>query len=245
MAATWAATMRTGATMNCLEFRRIVGAEPHAATPDVVAHAAECPECARYQREMQRMDTLIHRALNVPPRIGAGVLHAGAGASAAVVRRPSRRVQWSLAASVMFAVLLGSIWLGYPRQTLAEQIVGHVEHEAASMVRTDTAVDRAQLDEVLARSGVRLKDIGRVSYAMSCQLRGHRVPHLVVQTVAGPVTVLLLPEEGSVAAPQRFEEDGYSGVIVPAPRGAIAVLGNGAPVADVSAAVLAAVEYIR
>jgi hypothetical protein len=232
--------------MNCLEFRRIVGAEPHAATPDVVAHAAQCPECARHQHEMQEMDALVHRALNVQPRVGATVkLDAPAGPTpVAPRRRPSRRLQWSLAASVMLAVLVGSVWLGYPRASLAEQIIGHVEHEADSMVRTDAAVDGAHLQEILARSGVRLKGVGRVSYAMSCNFRGHHVPHLVVQTAAGPVTVLLLPEERSISAQQSFDEDGYAGVIVPAPRGGIAVLGRGAPVAEVATTVLESIEYI-
>lgn len=233
--------------MNCLEFRRIVGAEPHASTPDVVAHAAECPQCAQYQREMQQMDVLIHSALNVQPRLGGAAepAHVSSPAAAPSQQRARRRLQWSLAASVMLAVFLGSLWLAYPRQTLAEQIVVHVQHEASSMVRTDAAVDRAALDDVLARSGVRLRDIGRVSYAMSCTFRGRQVPHLVVQTESGPVTVLLLPEERSVRAAQKFEEGGFAGVILPAPRGAIAVLGEGAPVKDVAATVLAAVEYIN
>jgi hypothetical protein len=231
--------------MNCLEFRRTVGAEPHASTPDVVAHAAECPQCARYQREMQQMDGLIHRALNVQPRFGGEVEpQVASPAAAPSQQRARRRLQWSLAASVMLAVFLGSLWLAYPRTTLAEQVVVHVEHEANSMVRTDAAVDRAALQDVLARSGVRLRDIGRVSYAMSCAFRGHQVPHLVVQTAGGPITVLLLPEERSVSTPQKFSEGGYAGVILPAPRGAIAVLGEGAPVADVAATVLASVEYI-
>jgi Protein of unknown function (DUF3379) len=112
------------------------------------------------------------------------------------------------------------------------------------MVRTPASVDRADLQEILARSGVRLKDIGRVSYAMSCTFRGHRVPHLVVQTQTGPVTVLLLPEERSITEPQALDEGGYAGVILPAPRGGIAVLGTGAPIAEVAAAVLGAIEYI-
>jgi hypothetical protein len=234
-------------TMNCLEFRRIVGAEPHASTPEIVAHAAQCAQCARYQREMQQMDTLIHRALNVQPRPGGEVESPQVAPAAAVPsqRRARRRLKWSLAASVMLAVFFGSLWLAYPRPTLAEQIVVHVEHEANSMVRTDATVDRDALQDVLVRSGVRLRDIGPVSYAMSCTFRGHHVPHLVVQTAGGPVTVLLLPEERAVSAPQKFVEGGYAGVILPAPRGAIAVLSEGAPVAAVAATVLESVEYIN
>src|SRR5262245_35377108 len=97
-------------TMNCLEFRRIVGAEPHASTPDVVAHAAECAQCARYQREMQQMDGLIHRALSVQPRFGgeAAAPQVASPATAPSQQRARRRMQWSLAASVMLAVFLGS-----------------------------------------------------------------------------------------------------------------------------------------
>ena len=39
---------------------------------------------------------------------------------------------------------------------------------------------------------------GLVSYANSCVFRGHHVPHLVVQTEAGPVTVMVLVHESGV-----------------------------------------------
>jgi hypothetical protein len=49
------------------------------------------------------------------------------------------------------------------------------------------------------------------------------VPHLVVQEDSGPITVLLLPSE-TVAQEVRFSDRGYSGVILPAAHGSIAVL---------------------
>ncbi len=51
--------------MNCEEFRTIVGAEPNTTRPDVLAHAQQHAECARYREEMQAMDRLIYRALAV------------------------------------------------------------------------------------------------------------------------------------------------------------------------------------
>ena len=70
-----------------------------------------------------------------------------------------------------------------------------------------------------------------MSYAQSCQFRGHTVPHLVVQTAMGPVTVMVLPHD-SVAKTVRFDEEGYRGVIVPvAGHGSLAVLARG-PDAD-------------
>lgn len=225
--------------MNCLEFRRIVGAQPDLATPEIEAHTAQCPACARHRQELQQMDLLIHRALKIDTQINAAAPPQRAVA-------PERPVQWRLAASVLAAVLTGLLlWVANPRETLAEQIVAHAQEEASAMVRTAQTVDPETVAGILALSAVRMKpDAVAVSYAQSCPFRGHRVPHLVVQTDAGPVTVLLLAQEKSISKPQTFNEGGYQGAIVPAPRGVLAVLGRGAPVEEIAARVLAAVEYI-
>jgi hypothetical protein len=101
----------------------------------------------------------------------------------------------------------------------------------------------------LAESHVRLKaNAGLVSYANSCLFRGHQVPHLVVQTDAGPVTVMVLTHE-SARTSMRFDEHGYRGMIMPIPgHGSIAVLERG-PTADmntmerVAAKVLGAIDW--
>jgi hypothetical protein len=50
------------------------------------------------------------------------------------------------------------------------------------------------------------------------------VPHLVVQTPSGPVTVMVLVHQ-AVRTSMRFDEQGYRGTIVPVPgHGSIAVL---------------------
>lgn len=218
--------------MNCLEFRRIVGADPNASTPELTAHEAQCPACARYRQQMQEMDRLIHRALAVDT---------DAPSRPMVQRR--RTMQWGLAASALLAVVAGFLWIGYPRETLAEQVVQHMLHEPHSLQASEP-VSEQTLNEVLAQSRVRLKPgVGPVTYASSCPFRGHQVPHFVVQTAAGPVTVLLLREERHIAKPQSFKEGGFVGVIMPAPHGVLAVLGQNAPVAEVARKVLAAVEY--
>jgi len=66
----------------------------------------------------------------------------------------------------------------------------------------------------------------KVMYAHSCLFRGHVVPHLVVSTPQGPVTVMVLPHE-SVKHRMSFQEDGMSGVITPAPHGSLAVIMQG------------------
>ena len=63
------------------------------------------------------------------------------------------------------------------------------------------------------------------------------MPHLVVQTSHGPVTVMVLVHV-RVAKPKEFDESGYRGTIVPVPNhGSLAVLmrAPGATIANVDA----------
>jgi hypothetical protein len=102
---------------------------------------------------------------------------------------------------------------------------------------------------VLGRAHVQLKTgAPLVSYAQSCWFRGRFVPHLVVQTGHGPITVMVLTHE-RVGGREIVDEGGSRGVILPAERGALAVLARdkadgGADVEAVAATVNAAVRYL-
>jgi hypothetical protein len=221
--------------MNCSDFRRAVGAQPGLETPELTEHAATCPACARYRDEMRKMDALLIRALRID-------------VSSFAVRTSMRRfaTHWRLAASVALAAVLGALlWIARPEPSLAEQVVAHAEGEAFAIVRTSERAAPADLEAAFAGSGVKLRpDAMHVSYAVSCFFRGHYVPHLVVQTARGPVTVLVLRHESAVPGkPQRFDEDGFSGVILPAPQGALAVLGREASAGKAVAEVLNGLEY--
>jgi hypothetical protein len=65
-----------------------------------------------------------------------------------------------------------------------------------------------------------------VTFAARCLFDGHVVPHLVVRTPGGPVTVLMLRHR-TIGKPVRIEEQGYVGVVLPAPRDSIAIVGQG------------------
>jgi hypothetical protein len=134
-----------------------------------------------------------------------------------------------MAASVLIAVIAaGSLWLGGAHSSLAADVVAHMAGEPQAWARTDVPVPAAELSLVLDAAHIHLRaGAGTVSYAQSCLFRGHRVPHLVVQTGKGPVTVMVLVHE-SVSNPVPFDEGGYRGVIVPVPgHGSLAVLAQG------------------
>lgn len=69
------------------------------------------------------------------------------------------------------------------------------------------------------------------------------MPHLVVQTEAGPVAVMVLADETVQRGSDRFDEGGYRGVVIAAPRGALVVLGQDGDVSSVAATVLNALDY--
>jgi len=227
--------------VNCLDVRRTLGAEPGRRTPELDAHLAECAACASFAAEMARLEALLQRALEVPVP--------APGARPAALARPGRGPRWfALAASIIgVAVLAAALWSFYPREALATALVGHMTHEPDSWRRTDVPVAPGALAYVLHRSGVALApDAPLVSYANSCWFRGWFVPHLVVQTAAGPMTVMVLPHE-RVATPTLVDEGGYRVLIVPAARGSLAVLTQGpvdaARIREVVARVAAAVSF--
>ena len=229
--------------IDCTQYRRIVLADPHAASPELAEHLAHCAECPAYRERLLRFEERLTRAL----RVDADVTPLRA--QVPPLRR--RRNGWlAMAASLVVALLVGTLWLGAPHTSLAADVVAHMAGEPLAWARTDVPVPAADLAPVLAEAHMRLRpDAGMVSYAQSCLFRGHHVPHLVVQTDMGPVTVMVLVHE-NVAAARMFDEGGYRGTIVPLPdrHGSIAVLVKGdegdlAQVESVAARVKAAIVW--
>lgn len=221
--------------MNHNEARLLIGADPHAPpSPELSAHLAGCAECSRFQSEMVSLDANIRRALEGASAVAMSTPAAPAPASVTPISgAPKARKEkptnvwsgWALAASVA-VVSVFAIWALRPSDTLAHELVAHVEYESDSWTRKQPAPTAAVTD-TLAKAGVALDmNSDKVMYARTCLFRGHLVPHLVVSTARGPVTVLVLPDE-KVAHRTNFHEDGMTGVITPAPHGSIAVLALG------------------
>lgn len=215
--------------MDCAGYRKTLLADPHAADPALLLHRAGCHDCGLFTEQLLRFESRLERALRVPVPPGL----APVSAQVVPLRRPSpRRKWWAMAASVVAAgVVAGGLWLGASGSSLAADVVTHMGGEPQAWRRTDVPVPDAELRGVLQDSHISLAaDAGVVSYANSCSFRGNQVPHLVIQTASGPVTVMVLLHE-HVARSKRFDEQGYRGVIVPvAGHGSLAVLTRGASV---------------
>jgi hypothetical protein len=219
-----------GLPPDCVAFRQAAGAEPDHLPRSAAAHAAGCADCAAHLRQLLALDALLLEALRVPvpaaPGRVADLPVRSGGAGAAGLRWPTRQRWLALAASVLGGVAIGTLlWVSSPRASLAEALVEHMAHEPESMVVTTAPVDPDTLATVLAAGGIRLRaEAGKVSYANTCEFRGAQVPHLVVQTARGPITVMILRGERA-AARSSFELAGHHGAIVPAGPGSVAVIG--------------------
>jgi hypothetical protein len=201
-------------------YRSAIMADPHDPDPDLRAHRDSCAECRAFTGQLLRFEARLERALLVDIPVKPLVLpFARKG-----MQGPRRWM--AMAASLLLALVIAAgVWLTLPQRGLAADVVAHMAGEPDAWQLTDVPVPDADLNAVLKDSKLRLKpDAGMVSYASSCSFRGHKVPHLVVQTQSGPVTVMVLVHE-AVRNPKKFDEQGYRGTIVPVPgHGSIAVL---------------------
>jgi hypothetical protein len=221
--------------MDCAHYRRSMLADPHDPDPGLREHRGSCHDCNLFTERLLRFESRLERALRVALPADPPLAPDASLASARVVplRLPAHRKGWlAMAASVLVAfVVAGGLWLSDPGPSLAADVVTHMREEPEAWRRTDVPVPNSKLEDVLRDSHVRLATgpgTGIVSYANSCEFRGHRVPHLVIQTTAGPVTVMVLVHE-RMSKPMQFDEQGYRGVIVPvAGHGSLAVLTRGA-----------------
>ncbi len=226
--------------MNHNEARLLIGAEPHAApTPELAEHLATCAECTQFQREMIMLDGNIRRALGHGPLIvatpapAASVTRISSARTGRQAKPYSTWSGWAWAASAAVASVM-VLWALRPGDTLAHALVAHVEYESDSWSR-DHPVPTTTTNSILTKAGVALDmSPDKVVYARNCLFRGHVVPHLVVTTSRGPVTVLILPQE-RVTHRTSFHEDGMTGVIEPAPHGSIAILALGSESVDAAA----------
>jgi uncharacterized protein DUF3379 len=223
------------------EARLLIGAEPHATpTPELAEHLATCAACTQFHREMVTLDGNIRRALEQGP-VTAAPAPVASVTPIPIARSPSARQvkpasswsgwAWAASAAVLSVLVM---WALRPGDTLAREVVTHVEYESDSW-SSDHPVPSPRVNEILAKAGVALDmSSDKVMYARNCLFRGHVVPHLVVTTARGPVTVLVLPNE-NVTQRTTFHQDGMTGVIAPAPHGSIAILALGSESVDAAA----------
>jgi len=213
----------------CEEYREAIAAEP--SFDGGAGHLSSCASCQAFRDEMLALDEQIGRVLAISvPEFDMPEL--GDIDTANVTALPQRRFgapAWlAAAASVTLAAFIGFQMLGggVSNSVLAEQIIAHIDHEPFSFRETANPVSEQRLERVIpANVAVLDHSAGLITYAQSCIINGHEVPHLVLQGERGPITILLMPEE-KVSAAQSIIGESVNGVILPVGNGSIAIIGE-------------------
>ena len=213
--------------MNCEEYRQAVSAEP--AWEGAPEHLRDCQACREYRAGMQLLDARISEALaiDVPELAVPDLPDEAAGTVVQLRRRPAGPAWFALAATAAVAAILGfrMFGAGIQYESLADEVLAHLDHEPAALRVTDVAVSDDRLHSIVPATVANLDHgAGLITYAQTCIINGKRVPHLVIQGSKGPITVLLMPEE-RVTQALALAGDNVDGIILPVGSGSIAIIG--------------------
>jgi hypothetical protein len=248
-----------GKIMKCDDYKQAITADPSESFADGAEHVAACASCAEYKAEMLALDESIAKALAFDvPELQMPDLPELDGNDENVVNMPFKRKSritmppWiGIAAGFALAAFLGVQFLATDITEssdkdllLAAQVLSHLDHEPGALLPTNTVVAEERLAQVINDGvGTMDRNIGLVTYAMSCKINGRTIPHLVIQGEKGPITLLLMPEEMvTMAVPLTGES--ISGVILPMGSGSIAIIGaRGERLDEIQERVVNSVEW--
>ena len=183
-------------------------------------------------KKLQALDLKIAKALQIDvPELRMPELPDidEASVTSLPVRKRSRKLIWfAIAATVVLATSISlrtsSLFQSY--DSLAEEVLAHLDHEPGALRITDVAVTDQQLARAVPASLASFeRGTSLITYAQPCVINGNDVPHLVIQGQYGPVTILLMPEE-HVSEATPINGKSVKGVILPVGKGSIAIIGD-------------------
>lgn len=209
--------------MNCLQFRRNKLATPRQMINDAAVHVLECPNCAEFASDMDRFESKLEVAVNIPvdPSL----------AQRLVLNRKlkgGRRTRlYAMAASVLLVCAL-SAGIGYrylaPDTRMLHASVDHVLGEPSAF-KSQQAVSKDDLKLALANSGAALKQefAKAVIYLHDCPVPGGIGKHIVWETPRGKITLITMPNQ-TVYWRAEGEYKGLMTTLRPAGRGSFAIV---------------------
>lgn len=229
--------------VTCEQARLQMCADQRTPSAQLREHLAECEDCRTYESGMAVLEAGLRRAFALPvplppPRPSRALTPAAlplplpqALPHVRATTRPPVRSRgpllqprlWAMATSVVVAAV-GAVllWTVHASDSLAQELFTHVSLEPKSWTLTDAAPPET-IQKVMQRAHLELtRGQDRVVFARTCFVHGHLVPHLVVRTAQGPVAVVVMPDEPA-SANRSFHVGNVTGLVLPAPRGSIAV----------------------
>jgi hypothetical protein len=207
--------------VNCVDFRRRRLSGLRAEPGELAAHAAECPHCARFSREVEVLDERIDEAARVPvpPQLIDRIL--------LDQRLRSRRqfLGYAAAASIGAVAAAGGFTAWWARGGNVAQIaLEHALGEAEALQGT-APVPLGQLVQAFADWDGKLKaPLGQITFLGKCPLRGGLSRHMVLRTAQGTAHVLLMPQ--AVSGRENAAREAQVAIAMPAGSGSLAIVGR-------------------
>lgn len=206
--------------MNCPEFRRKKLADPRRLSAKGQAHAAGCPRCTAFAREVDETERALDRALLVPMPEGL------ADRIIFQSRRPHCAWRsWALAAGILLAAALGlSFWNSARNsQEYARLSIEHAMMELESFTTVRQA-DQDAFRAIVQNLGGRVKELpGRVRYIRLCPIEDGFGWHVVFETPDGLATLFIVPGKNPKAV-QSASVGGLNAAVHPMQGGYYAIV---------------------
>jgi hypothetical protein len=212
-------------SMNYSEFVRQLGTDPASQDPAFLLARQSSPQFVRAAAESDRFEKDLRRALQaeVPADLLERLQLSGRA-------RPGQRIaRYALAASLVLAVLLGTVmWRLNPRYETVEQYVAyHYQHDGPELLARGAGRLADNSDRILSRFGLGLTPAAQrmVGVIKFCPTPAGRGVHMVLNTANGPVTVLFMPGT-AVTDGEMLHFDGLQAQLVHLDAGSAAIIGT-------------------
>ena len=214
-------------SMNCSEFKKLIGADPWNRDPETLRARNSSPEFEAAATEAEAFEEKLQSALLVQPPADLLV------DIKAIGQQPARKRNWmplALAASLVIAVGAAGLAWKQSRQwdSIEDYLADHYSHDGPSLVAQATELVAEQdINRIMAsldaEAGQQLS--GNIRFIKFCPTPDGRGAHMVVSTDQGPMTVIFMPgtqvTDGEVV---RFDQ--MHALLVGLERGSAAIIGD-------------------
>ncbi|GJM04426.1 MAG: hypothetical protein DHS20C09_04170 [marine bacterium B5-7] len=180
----------------------------------------------KLSREIKELNHHLHEAVNIsPPHDLAARILLRQSLSKEKKSHFNYYISSGLAACLLLAISIIFITPNIQDTNLERAVISYANNNAQIHV-SEQDIKSDELKKLFTSIDMNLDgNLGVVNYAMPCFIREQISLHLVVAGTKGPVTVLMMPE-GKVNETMKIKNTNINGIIVPCPKGSMAILGT-------------------